>query len=924
MRVALLLPVLALAVACPGSESDPKDTSGGSETGEIVDIDHGPPGCINLNGVEGDFDSIMQAVGFSLVGDTVNVCAGSYTEGVVVDVGVHIVGEGSATTFIDAPTNEPAFDILGDGGSVSGFTITSTRSGVTVDGAADVSLSDLVFNSPANYGIEANAATNLTVSAATFLTPVYGGIFLSGGSATVDSSVFTEATSYGIWATGDAQLIASNNIFDRIRQTSTDGSDGFAIFGDGATVAMSHNVVTTGDLVGVLVSSGALTLDGDLFMDTPYGVYASASTFSADGVVIYGATTQGIVVTTKSDVTLTNTAVQLNGGETQGLASCSNDYSAFNGQCGGVYIEADSVVIDNLAISDYESFGAFVAPARNNGSVEATVSNVTIDNVGRWGFYITDGTATFDALSITGLREPDTSQVYDCTYEVEGSYYTSVDRGAGLLVYNGDATVTNSTFAGSEGWGLSAVNGTATVSSSLFSGAVCSGIINFQSGMTVLASTFSQPAEQNTEYGMIFDYQGAIVVEGNTFVDTKAWYISEYDDGLGGVDRYVQSGAGRDFITNGSTGCLIKDNTFTGGDNSLDIEMAGCDITGNTWSGYNGTILATYMGTESDPVRFSGNTVLDHAGYIVYSTYGTTSVEDLTVGDLGEYAYSYSQTNIAADGTEVVGYSYAYSYGQQAFYAYGSYSVYDSDLDGVAESETLIAAGLKLENISIGAAIGGVVSGYNASIEITDVQVESASGNAVYGYWAGGAPEVEIDGLEIAEVTGSGIALSAYTKDDGYALLSDIAFDTVSGTAVSITGFSEWSMEDVSIVDAGGYGVTSNGSYSYIMDYSTYTYVYGTREPLVSISGVEIDGATYDAFAITNGIVSIDSSAGMGGDADGVTLDSVSASITNNIFAVNVGYGMTCSNTVLDVCSGNDLSANTRGTHLDCSDDCSL
>ena len=374
--------------------------------------------------------------------------------------------------------------------------------------------------------------------------------------------------------------------------------------------------------MGVLVSDGALTLDGDLFTDTPYGVYASGSTLSADGIMIYGATTQGIVVTTKSEVTLTNTVVQLNGGETQGLISCSNDYLAFNGQCGGVYIEADSVVIDNLTISDYESFGVFVAPARNNGSVTATVSNVSVDNVGRWGFYITDATATFDAVSITGVREPDTSQVYDCTYEVDGAYYTSVDRGAGLLIYNGDATVTNSTFAGSEGWGLSAVNGTATVSSSAFSADVCSGIINFQSGMTVSGSTFSQPPEQNTEYGMIFDYQGAIVVEGNTFVDTAAWYISEYDDGygLGGVNRYVQSGAGRDFITNGSTGCLIKDNTFTGGDNSLDIEMAGCDITGNTWSGYNGTILATYMGTETDPVRFSGNTVLDHGGYVVYNT----------------------------------------------------------------------------------------------------------------------------------------------------------------------------------------------------------------------------------------------------------------------------------------------------------------
>ena len=921
MRLVLLPCFLALAVGCPGGSKD-SDSAGGNDSGDTADIDLGPPGCINLNGEEGDFATITAALEYAAAGDTVNVCAGTYTENVLLDVGVYVVGAGSGTTFIDAPVNEAAFDISGSSAGVSGFTITSTRSGITVDQASDVAISDVVFSTPANYGIEANQAVDLSVSASAFNTPVYGGMFLSGGTAVVDGCVFTDPTSYAVWASSDAAITLSNNIFDGVIETSA-GADGFAVFGEGASVAMSHNVVTATDGIGVLVTDGALVLDGDLFNDVAYAIAADSSTFSADGVEVYGATTQGIFVQSKSDISVTNPIVSLNGGSTTGLTSCSHDYDAFDGNCGGIYLAADGVTMSGVTVSDYESFGVIIGSARNNGDVTAVVSAVTVENVGRWGFYVNEGTGTYDGVNVTGVREPDASWIDQCTYEVDGSYYTSVDRGAGILMYGGDAVITNSSVSGTEGWGLSLVQSNAEVSGSAFSDAVCAGVINFTGSLELSGSAFTNTTELYSSFGQVFDYQGATILEGNSFTNTRSYYLSDSDDGAGGYYHYSSTGYGRDFYASASSACLIKDNTFTAGDDSLYIETSGCDIIGNTWSGYNGTILTNYEGTDTDPVTFSGNNVTDHAGWIVYSSYGTTTVEDLVVGDLREYSYGYAQTWIHADGTVEDVYSYEYAYGQPAFYAYGYYYMYDSDGDGVNDTEYGSPAGLTLENISMGASIAGIVQASEASLEITDLTAESAGGDVVYAYWSHYAPEVEIDGVEVPDVTGSGISLYGNTPDGGYALISDVSFDVVSGRGVVLTGLAEWTMEDVALVDVGGYGVSSSGSYSYY-DYATSTSVYGTREPVITLTGVEVEASTSDSFTFTNGVVSIDSSLALDGGDDGLSLDSVSASVTNNIFATNTGYGMMCVGTTLTACTGNDLGSNTLGAHLDCSDDCSL
>ncbi len=918
MRAFLLPSLLLLAAGCPNPGTDGKEDSGGTGTDDTGEIDLGPPGCINLNGEEGDFATITEGMEFATDGDTINVCAGAYAETVVIDRAVAIVGEGSLLNSIDAPVNEPAFEIVANGASVSGFTITTTRSGVVASGVSDLTLSDLNFDAAANYGVEASEVTNLAISGCTFTFPAYGAVFLSGGSAVVDSSVFDQPTSYGIWASDGNVLSATNNIFTGVTATATDGTDGHAIYGDGATVSTMQNQVNGDDLFGFWVQDGGLAMDGDVIADTPYGVIAFDSTFTASNVSIYGSQTQGIYVSSKSDVvSITDTNVLLNGGVTTGLTSCTADYTDFSGWCGGILVASPDVVFSGVNVSDYENYGIYTVPYKSGGEQNLTITNTVLTNNGRWSLFASNVVAAVDGLSVLGHREPDTVNTQPC--------YGYVDQGTSAVFATSDVTITNSTIEGSEGWGLSMVRGTLDVTASSIGGVKCAGIIAYESTLTASGNTFGS----GESYGAVFNYSGAVILEENSFVDTKVTQVDVYDDSSnpGAYYRYEYPNAGRDVTSTYGTACAISNNTFSGGGQSISVEASGCDIRGNSWTDYNGTLIQVYQGDPSDPVVIKDNSADNFGGQAVYSTYGYAEVEDFRVGDTRAYEYGYSAYYVAADGTETLQYSYSYSYGNPVFEAYGYYYGYwtDTDGDGIPDSftESGYPSGISLKNVTVGNAYGSVVEGSEAELEIVDLTAESAGGYGVYAYWGHYAPTVEIEGVDFGSTTYTAVHLDANTADAGYALLSDIEVDVAGGSGVYMTGFADWAVTELSVLDAASYGFYADGSYGYT-DYSTpsSTYVYGTLDSSGSLEEVLVSSATLAGVSVTNGSLLLESSSVSGGDASGVSLGSLTAWVEDNAFVGNATYGMTCSEVTFDYCGSTDLSGNTSGETDGCGDAC--
>lgn len=912
---------LALLVACDGDAEGTDTSEGGNETGDTNPDDSGdtglpdlgPPGCINLEGVTGDFPTIAEAISAAPSGVTVNVCAGTYAEALVIDKAVNLAGEGWATTTLTPPEGANAIEI-GATAAVSGFTVISTHHGVVIDAADGVSISEVAFPQTTDWAIRADDSRDLVISTCTFTAPGSGAIDLEGTGATVDSSVFTQPISFGISATSGSSLVATNNLFDQVASTHEGTKtpkkdvDGWAIYGSSSEITTGTNTITAGMYGAIKVEDGTLAMSGDLISGQPYGVFANNSTFVADGLEVYGATGQGIWASHGSvEMSLTNTVVALNGAG-EGIVSCSNDYGDYDSFCGGVYLETAAAVIGDVSVSDYESFGMIVESSMGELDAPVTVSNLTLTNNGRWSMRMAYTDGSIDGLTITGHREPDTVNIDPC--------YTYFDQGDAALFYESTLAISNTSITENRGWGAIGLYADLSFTSSTIGANECAGIFGYESKLDITGSTFGY-AEA---YGSVYDLGGAINLVGNTFVDTDFPNSYSYDDGTGSIITTEYNSSSRDVVIDNSIDAYIADNTFEDGANSIDVYYVGATIENNTWSGYNGTLVGGYYGDPGAPVKVRHNTADLIGGTIVASWYGNVEVEDFVVGS----TVAYESWNRSFRDGELIS-SYSYSYGQSAFRGYGYYYGYWSDTDGDGVSDTYTESGeqsvLKLEDIEIGSSYSNAVDGYDATLEIDGLEVGSSGGYGIYAYWNAYVPELQVSGATIGSTTSDAIYAASASTESGVIVIDGATIDVAGGSGVSITGFGDVSLSGVTIGDATSYGVYVSGEYSGY-DYRTSTYISGVRSGETTLSEVLVTSATLDGISLNDGSATVSTSSATAGGGDGLALSDLTATVTGNTFTGNDSYGMYCYATVLSACASNDLTGNTAGTHDGCDDTC--
>jgi len=85
-----------------------------------------------------DFTSIQDAIDAASANDTITVYAGTYYESLSVDVTVHLIGNGSADTVVDASGSGDVIAIGAPHVNISGFNITGSG-GVSSDAGIHVS-----------------------------------------------------------------------------------------------------------------------------------------------------------------------------------------------------------------------------------------------------------------------------------------------------------------------------------------------------------------------------------------------------------------------------------------------------------------------------------------------------------------------------------------------------------------------------------------------------------------------------------------------------------------------------------------------------------------------------------------------------------------------------------------------------------------
>ncbi len=171
--------------------------------------------------VPGDYPAIQQAINSALDGDTILVQSGTYSENIIINKTLSLIGESMETTIITAANSSiNAVTIISDSVYFSGFTVTGATAdypsafGVSVESVNNVTISN--NNVTGNmYGIVLSISDNCTVGNNT-VSSNYWGIDLNVADQynTITDNTVISNEYYGIilWSSSRYNLVANNDL----------------------------------------------------------------------------------------------------------------------------------------------------------------------------------------------------------------------------------------------------------------------------------------------------------------------------------------------------------------------------------------------------------------------------------------------------------------------------------------------------------------------------------------------------------------------------------------------------------------------------------------------------------------------------------------------------------------------------------------
>lgn len=896
MRLSPLLLALPLWISACSDKADDTGGNGGNggdtDSGDSGDtgVDY-EEGCITVDGA-GGYAHLADAVTVASEGASIWLCNGEYPESVEVTKAVTITGESRDGVILVGQGTDPALRISADNVTVGTMTVQGTYSGVVIGAVAGAMVSDVTFNAPEYWGLQAQNADGATVSACSFITPGAGGVQVGGGSVTVSGSTFDNPTSYAFDVTNGAEVTLTDNTVDGVVMLSEDVTDGIALNLIESTAHLSGNVFDTPQGMGIFSDTSTLTTDGDtisgqLLSGAPYvGIFAVDTDCDLVGLTIQNVFLQGAYLV-GSTVSVSDSIVSVE-------EDPANEYtyadwnSNGNPWFGAYYIIADTISITNTQVSGYNNYGVLLAPYAADTTGLMTVDGLTIDSVGRRAMWVESGDLTANNLSITNLREPELAAPCISDPDQPSSY--TVDVSVGLFLYETNATFTGATFANNQGWGISSYTSTIDMGGSTIDGNVCSGIINFSGVLSLHDSQLHHASSAAS----IWDYQGVTVLTGNTFSDNQTPITyGPYDDGAGGTYSYQYSQGGGQDVNASSGDITAVGNTFIDGDRSISLYESKGDIHDNTWTGYDGYAVAVSSSPSGQPTVFDDNTIDDHGGSALNISNADMDINNLTLGTMRMYSYEYSYYE-----DDVLVYTATSSSYSPAIYEYGS---------SAAPSNVVV------DGIEAAAVPYGLLYLYEASSSLYDVHITSGADGGgyplVYGTWSSTEPVIDIDGFS-ADTVGAygGLSLTNSGLGAAYVTLNDLTFGTVAGSSVQLTGMNSVTISNADLGTPSGYGL--------------YSHLGATSTGVVALSNVTVSGASNYGISLYGGNATLSDVTATEGSSTGLSLDTITATVQGNTFTNNGQYGMMCSTTTLTACSDNTLTGNTLGEHSGCDDAC--
>lgn len=849
-RPLVLLAGLFLIAGCTKQGGD--DTAAVDDTAEEVWYESG---CILVDGtgyanIE-DAHTVVDDGGEISLAD----CPSPFDQKLVVTKSVSIVGPGADVMTWTAPVNDTALDIVGAADvTVSGVTLSSTRNALLVDSSSNVTLSELTFTDVSGTAIKATNTTGLVVTDSVFNAPQNGGLDVLGGSAEFNNNTVTAALGYALQATDGAVVSATNNTVSDVTFTELDPdgniSDGFAFKFENSSLTATDNTMTN-NLVHMWVDTGSLDLSGGSMTGGLYGVYSIFGEAAVDGLTVTDAQTVGILlVSSTDDLSLTNSTVETD----PTLAFYTEDPEGWSG--GAAFLETDgNITVDAVSVGGFNAQGVRIA-GRSDTAI-ASVNDLTITDVGRFGLVLSDVDATLTDVNVNTVRLVD-----DPTVVNQGG---NISVGWGVYTQNADLTWTGGSLTDVAVVGALVRNSSATLRDLFIDNAGSDSIGLGGLGVWVLYGSLDiadSTLSNSPSFGGIANYYGSVTADNLTFVDNlwtyesaSTWYRfgGSGATGTAGSTTVTTSGGfesnetkpgdeiyfydtGETYVISSITSdteveladTLVTD--LAGGSfyvrepviytryfQSQDITSVGATsltVTNSTFE--NGSDGIAVSGGDTE-VELSNLTFTDYNGNALNfyraetdPAYGSIDVDTVSITNAGSYGLGCTNTTLNLDDVSVSGvvgidYKYEYINGDgEAVYAYeyvqnGLQAVYltgcDVVVDGLAVSGAAFQA-LYAEDSS--------VELENASF--TGSNLGDAATPLVQINWSS-TPYLLGDGITTTGATGLGMQLQGPAADTGSVYIDGLESTGNAGAGLRITGLGT----SVTLVDLNSHTNSDDG-----------------------------------------------------------------------------------------------------------------
>ena len=919
-----LLIQLMLAQSLLACRNPPDDKNNTVDTGTEDTITY-EAGCFVVDGGDG-YRWLNDAITVADEGSTITMtdCEASHEEKVIVDKSVTIIGNGVENSTLEAPVNEAAITITATNVSISNLRITSSRSGIVLEGASDAELFDLDISDVGNFAIKSTDSTT-NIHDIVMSRNGDGGMQISGGTVTAEFVNIADNTGAGIVILDGGTLnISSSFVTGTVPTDMNDISDGYGVFmDDNSTINSASNVYDSNFLINIQSLQGTINLQDDVVSNAvSTGIWSEGTgSVHLNNVEVTGNSQYGIINMNTAGIYANGLIVSVDPELSPSIPIA--DW-ADNGLASmGIFASTSAIELENVEITGYNNCGANL---QSEDNTSFSVDGLNIHDVGRKGLILSGVSGQMNNVTLQNIVDLDglSSQEPDENGNVADymSFCYTVDQNIGLLAINSDIALSNGVIENVDGYGASIVLSNLEVDTLRATENTCASIMAFQGAL------------QATHLDMV----GA-----NALYDSLGAMVVGYEATLFKVEDSSFTGTSEDFFEMGSyaykTNSILSNNTFTDLSFAVYGYTADSTLSGNTFSNIRDYGLYLY-GDASNSHQLTNNTFMGTPettpSAIYCSNSGNISLNGDSFSDLyGSYAMSMSSCSSTIENASfenIAGYSvYAYS---------GSHDISDTTFNEVSTTMTYAPAiylyagepmNVNITDVEITNAYGDGITAYTYDkvnypllMNVDGVVLDQIGDDGLYFYGV----ESWISNVEISNTAGDGIyATNASTNIAGLTIDSagndgiqcyncdvtasglDIQNSTRRGAVFTSGGSLTLSNGNLSNNTESGLVVTTN--FTLVVDTSAFD---GNGEDGIQILS---NTASPSSFSVSNSTLN-------NNQRNGFTVTGANGNFDNNTSSTNTYYGMECANSVFSTCASNDLLNNVSGEQTGCDATCGV